>query len=326
MKISSQTVKDFARRLGADVVGIGDIGRYDGTEPGRDPRMIFPGARSVVGVGIRIPRGTIRVMAAGRQYYGYTSIGTKLINEDFFVSLLLRMARVLEDAGFEACLQRTCPNVVAGDDPGTNPEVAECVRLSGSTSVDGRKPAPDVLIDFAQSAVICGMGSLGFRGNVLTPEFGPFQRLGFIITDAPLKADEVLSQSLCDQCGECVDACPGRAISREARSIAVCGRTFACGTFDPWQCSVYYRGAHRKNPYLTEDFLKDDPERELILDGKKRFDENSAKRIYPQLSFLPTTQYGYVPCLCGKACDVACYSHLQERGIVPQRRGERSHG
>jgi len=324
MKISSETVKHVARRLGADIVGVGDIRRYDGTVPGRDPRMIFPGARSVIGVAVRIPRGTMGVMAAGRQYYGYTAIGTKLISEDFFVSLLLRMARVIEDAGFEACLQRTCPNVVAGDDPGTNPEVTECMRLSRSISVDGRKPAPDVLIDFAQSAVICGMGSLGYRGNVLTPEFGPFQRLGFIITDAPLEPDEVLSQSLCDQCGECVDACPGHAIIRKTQSITVGGRTFACGTYDPWQCSVYYRGAHRKNPYLRDDFLKDHPEREQILDGRKRFDESSARRIYAQLAFLPATQYGYVPCLCGMACDVACCSHLREKGIVPQRRVGRS--
>ena len=49
--------------------------------------------------------------------------------------------------------------------------------------------------------------------------------------------------------------------------------------------------------------LQGDPERERILEGKKRFSPSEAKKIYPKLDFLPNTQYGYVPCLCGKRCD-----------------------
>ena len=29
------------------------------------------------------------------------------------------------------------------------------------------------------------------------------------------------------------------------------------------------------------------------------------------LKFLPNTQWGYAPCLCGKKCDIACYRHLK---------------
>ena len=92
-------------------------------------------------------------------------------------------------------------------------------------------------------------------------------------------------------------ACPGKAIDENG--------------LDTWQCSVYYKGAHKSNPFITDEFLKNDPEREAILNGEKRFDAESARKIYGELKFLPNTQWGYSPCLCGRKCDVACYKHLK---------------
>ena len=60
------------------------------------------------------------------------------------------------------------------------------------------------------------------------------------------------------------------------------------------------------------EFLKDNPEREAILNGEKRFDANSAREIYKELNFLPNTQWGYSPCICGRKCDMACYKHIME--------------
>ena len=62
---------------------------------------------------------------------------------------------------------------------------------------------------------------------------------------------------------------------------------------------------------MTDDFLKDNPEREAILNGDKRFDAESARKIFNEIDFLPNTNWGYAPCLCGKACDVICYKHLK---------------
>jgi hypothetical protein len=79
---------------------------------------------------------------------------------------------------------------------------------------------------------------------------------------------------------------------------------------DTWQCAVYYKGAHKSNPFMTEDFLKDHPERDAILNGEKRFDAESAREIYKELDFLPKIR-GYVPCMCKRKCDIACYKHLK---------------
>ena len=109
-------------------------------------------------------------------------------------------------------------------------------------------------------------------------------------------------EPLCDGCGKCESTCPGKAIDESG--------------VDSWQCSVYYRGAHRSNPFMPENFLEGHPEREAILSGEARFDSESALEIYPELNFLPKTHFGYLACLCGKACEVACYKHLKEVGKI----------
>jgi ferredoxin len=309
-------IKEAAREYGADLVGIGDINAFAGTAPAHDPRLILPTATSVIGLAMRIPRGLTRMMAAGTQRYAATYLGTKAISEEMTVLLLLKLCRLIENEGYEACPQRSCPNIRSRDDDGTNPEVSECLSMSHTLAVAPGKPEPDVLIDFAQSAVICGLGSIGWRGQVLTPAFGPFQRLAYIITNAPLETDQPFAEPLCDQCGACAAACPGQAIENRPLSRTIAGQTVTTGTVNSWQCSVYYRGAHRTNPLQGPDFLRDHPQREAILAGSYRFDETSAKAIYPSLDFLPRTQYSYVPCLCGLACDSACYQQLADKGLL----------
>ena len=56
--------------------------------------------------------------------------------------------------------------------------------------------------------------------------------------------------------------------------------------------------------------------REAILNGDYRFDAVSARALYPKIDFLPTRATGYAPCLCGKKCDVVCYRHLKEKGLL----------
>ena len=198
-------------------------------------------------------------------------------------------------------MQRTVPNLRVKGDKTTNPEVVDTFELI-SDPVEEGKPAPDVIIDFGKAAKACGIGEMGLNGRIIAKGHGPFMRYAFIITDMPLETDEPLTEILCDGCGECSRACPGKAIDESG--------------LDSWQCAVYYKGAHKSNPFMTEEFLRDDPEREAILNGDKRFDASSARALYPKMKFLPNTQRGYVPCLCGKRCDIACYHHLKEVGKI----------
>lgn len=300
--MTSEYIKAKAKEFGATVCGIGNVELLRGEDIQRNPFSILPGAKTIIGFGIKIPRGLFLAMDDERQYYNYVNLGVKYIDEAFAEIFLLKMGRLIEDEGYDACLQRSIPGFKIKGDKSTNPEVSRIYELEFASPVSEGKPAPDVIIDYNKAAEVCGLGKAGLHGKVIVPKYGTFMRFVYIITDMPLEFDEPFTEELCDGCGKCKSACPGNAI--------------ADAGVDSWQCSVYYRGAHRSNPFMKDDFLSGNPDREAILNGEYRFDKESANAIYPELKFLPNTHFGYVPCLCGKSCEQVCYKHLKEIGKI----------
>lgn len=300
--LTATMIKEKAKELGAGVCGIGDIKYFIGDDPQRNPLSILPNATCIIGFGIPVPKGLFMAMDDKTQYFNYTNLAVKYTDETFAEIFLLKMGAMIEDAGYDACLQRFVPGFKVKGDKSTNPEVSRIYELQFASPVADGKPAPDVIIDYNKAAVVCGLGSVGMHGKVISPKYGTFMRWVFIITDMPLECDEPFGDELCDKCGKCLTACPGKAIDEKG--------------VDTWQCSVYYRGAHKSNPFMTDETLKNHPEREAILNGEKRFDAEEAQKIYPELNFLPKTHFGYVACLCGKSCETVCYKHLKEQGKI----------
>jgi len=54
--------------MGADLVGIGDMSRFEGAPPQMDARYIFPEARAIIGLAFRIPRGYLRGIEEGTHF------------------------------------------------------------------------------------------------------------------------------------------------------------------------------------------------------------------------------------------------------------------
>lgn len=65
------------------------------------------------------------------------------------------------------------------------------------------------------AAVAAGLGEFGWNSIVLTPEFGPRQRFGAILTTAELEPDPMYEgEPLCNpNCRICTDMCPSGALS-----------------------------------------------------------------------------------------------------------------
>ena len=294
--LTSAFIKEKAKQFGADLCGIGDISLFEGTPAQRDPRLICPKAKCVIGFAFRVPKGLYAGMENANQFLNYTNLGVKYIDEELAEMFLLRMAGFIENEGYDACVQRNVSNLKIKGDKTQNPELIDTYELSMAEAVAEGKPVPDIIMDFSQAAEICGIGCRSRKGNVLTRAYGPFVRLAFIVTDMPLECDTPFEGTLCDGCDACARACPAHCIDENG--------------LDTWSCSVYYRGAHGSSPYITGEFLKDHPERDAILRGEKRFDAVSAREIYPELDFLPSRATGYAPCICGKKCDIACYKHI----------------
>ena len=251
-------------------------------------------------------RALYRTMNDQLQYMQYTQLGVKYIDEDLSEIFLLKMGGVIENAGYDACLQRNVSNLRIKGDHTTNPELFDTYELAYAEPVGPGKPAPDVIIDFNKAAEICGLGAAGDAGHLIAPGMGPFVRMAFIVTDAPLECDAPFGATLCDHCGKCKEACPGKAISEAG--------------VNTWQCAAYYRGANRsRNPFMPSNAYPDEPDRLKIMAGELQLSPEHARKILEQTTFYPMIRHGMVSGICGRACDTACYIHLEEKGVLKRK-------
>ena len=119
-KLTSEMIKARAYELGAQVCGIGGLELFASESPQRDPKSILPAARSIIGFGFAVPRGLYYAMARGSAAYGYTTLGVKYLDEETAEIFLLKMGGLIEDHGYDACLQKSVPNLRVKGDKETN--------------------------------------------------------------------------------------------------------------------------------------------------------------------------------------------------------------
>ena len=92
------------------------------------------------------------------------------------------------------------------------------------------------------AAVAAGLGRFGLNNLLLTPQFGPRQRLVSIITSAPLAPDPVIEEPLClgVTCAKCLESCPAGACGG-AREVDLGFVTEQIGEFSIDACRGYYK-------------------------------------------------------------------------------------
>ncbi len=289
MKYLKQKLKERLDQDGVDLVRFGEAARF------RDPavKKLFPNAKTVIGIAVRQLRGARRGIEEGSTYYQYTTCAVETLEEIILPMALIRACSVLEEAGFEVLPQRRNQNVMS-ELGSTNPEVDSREIYRGRTA--------ETQLDFETCAVDAGLGELGLSGSLLTDQFGPFQRIAFLITDAEFEPDPIVVPHLCDRCGKCVAGCPGQAISPK-------------GIVNRWQCAAYYIGANRKkNPFMPPDTFAHDPDRMAVISGQTDLSPERARDIIDQIIFYPPAKHSYWTSICGRACDTECYIHLEEEG------------
>lgn len=286
---------ETAKKNGADLVGFASAGRFDKESP---IFQLLPETRTVIGLGFRVLRGIYRGIEEGSTYYQYTTMGVENMEETVMPLALLRVAALIEGKGCLALPQRRHQQIMAEENL-TNPEVAYDAIYRGKDA--------ELQLDFLEAAVKCGLGEESFCHSLLTDEFGPMVRYCFILTDAELEESEIVTPHLCDRCGACAEACPGHAID-------------PVGNLDCWQCAVYYNGANgTKNPFMPPDAFAGMEDRISIIAGEAKVTPEKARQILDNIYFYPPAQHAYQCSICGRACDVACYIHLEERGVLTRK-------
>jgi epoxyqueuosine reductase QueG len=219
----TRRVKERARDLGADLVGVAPVARWAKAPLEHSPQGVFPGARSVVVCGIHFLDACTELGAEDDPREPGPAL-TEMNASAALQHLAYWLAKFIQDSGWRAIQ----------------------IRQSGAWSYRPREGAErgwigDICSYYA--AVCAGLGEIGWNNLCLTPEFGPRQRFVPVITDAPLAPDPLYEgEPLCDRCGLCAKRCPTRCFEKDASgkmlSIEVDGRRFEFPDRNLWRCAI----------------------------------------------------------------------------------------
>ena len=214
---------------GSALVGVASVERFEGAPDGHRPCDFIPGARSVVVIALPIvsglmtwheymekspvikevdsyidkegneqtwsPRTVIRKHIERRCCY-------EVINNEL-QSLSMHGAIFLERAGHASTYMPTT--------------YGQTLSWPGNYQWDFPKP-PRGFAPFSHkhAAVAAGLGVWGMNNLLLTPQYGPRQRLVSVITCAPLVPDPLITEPVClgEKCSLCIEGCPAHALGK----------------------------------------------------------------------------------------------------------------
>jgi ferredoxin len=306
--LTAKQVKKRARALGADLVGIGNIERWAGAPLQMDPKQIMPECRSVIVCGFRVHRGTLRGIEEGTMFSNYAAMGYGGITYLRMPPVMWGLADLLEDDGCEAAPIGQIDWWRSFDDAGS-------VWQGFSRPVAPGKAAPDVSVHTRIAAYLAGLGEFGWSKVFLTPQFGPRQRFGIVLTEAELEPDPLYAgPPLCNRCLACVRDCPAQAISGDLAhpvTVELAGRTVSWGEFDAVRCCNCFSGGE-----IPEDqgAIRDEDVYSQWLGLK------SVRGRHTPFYKKGAPVYWTGQAICGgRGCVRACMMSLEARGAIGNR-------
>lgn len=217
----TDAIKKRAIEEGADLVGIAPVSRYEGAPSMLRPQAHMPEAKSVIVMAIHHPDASINFGAEPNSNF---SGGFQVGMIPKLDTMGLRVAKFIEGLGYST------------------------IPLACTYYWRHRK-YKSIPYDHASSFshlsafVLAGLGEYAWYGMVLSPKYGPRQRLISIITEAPLVADPLYrGEPLCDRCKQCEKACWGdnytaeNLLSPGTISFTVEGKKFEHAYVNRWRC------------------------------------------------------------------------------------------
>ena len=240
-------IKRMAKELGADMVGIAPVSRFEGAPHMLTPQAHLPEAKSVVCLGIHHPDASVDWCGEPNPNFPAAFQIGMIPKLD---AICFRMSKWLEEQGY-ATIPQPC------------------------TTYWRHRKYKDIPYEHAASwshmaaFVAAGLGEYGYHGMVMSPEYGPRERIISFITAADLEPDALYQgDPLCDSCLACARHCAGRNYEMERLNnpkfieFSIEGKSFRYPNINRWRC-FYGEQAHLDTNLLAD---MDDMDEEKIYD------------------------------------------------------------
>jgi len=235
--LTKESLRKFAKERGAELFDVAPLERLRDFAAVKALRQFYPDAKNVIVIGMHYPDSYLKecegapMGALGpysfSQYQSHRELGFIAID----------MAKQLASSGRLG--------IPALDLCGAG---AKTLNVRGTPPPETRMDRGMIgLLPFAFipdhrnnrfAAVAAGLGTIGFNGAVLTPQYGPRQRFICVVTDLDLEADAVSGYDPgCDSCRQCIAACPTRAIDAKTReSFGIGGKKIEFPKLETLRC------------------------------------------------------------------------------------------
>ena len=202
-------LKELALKEGSIRVGIARREAFLEAPPSADMRYLEPWANAVVS--FAITPGTDWI----EDYMGKV---TRMVIRDkmhFVNHEIYRIANVIADRLKETGAQ-------------AHPIIPNGLYRPDHT-FEKKLPDHDVKppLSLRYMAVGAGVGTFGWSGNVMIPGYWSNSYLGGVLTDALLEPDDLIEETVCDNCRICARVCPVEFIDkREKTGVTIGGKEF----------------------------------------------------------------------------------------------------
>ena len=303
---AAEIVKKQALAFGADAVGIGNIERWSNAPTQMDPKQIMPECKSIIAMAFRVMRGSLRGIEEGTFFSNYSSMGYGGITYLYMPMTVINLCKFIEDQGQEALPMGHQSDWRAIDGYYTGAEGGgRLISKLGSRPVAPGRATPDVMIHLRIASYLCGLGEIGYSMMLLTPEFGPRNRVGVILTDLELEPDPIYDgPQLCNRCMACVRDCPTGAISGDKTvKLTLAGKPVEFAQVDCDACNRGFRGAEETGCELPTD--------------QQYLSKTTKPGWWSPFFKKPRSLYNTGQAVGGaRGCTRACMIQLEKRGVL----------
>jgi len=220
-KFNKDCIKGMKEKLDVEMIGVASVEASASKELKEKATSLLPGARSVVVMGKEIYKEVVSLLKPSKQAGEAESGELMGTHADYLNGRLNRAIH----------------------------ELASLLRQEGYRSL----PLPAVgptdqryltaLFSYKHAAQIAGLGNIGRHSLLMTPEFGPRERLACLLTEASLEPSAVVHRDYCVNCDACIRECPAQALQVPKPGEAYSMNKFACRTYRQagLTCSVCMR-------------------------------------------------------------------------------------